>query len=159
MKTASPPDIRLERDAFGQLLLTLPDGGPPVVVAPVRAFPLSAPAEGIALVGTDGRECCWLDDLSRLASEARVLIEEELAVRGFAPEIRRIHAVSSSSGALHWQVSTDRGETRFTLRAGEPVHRLAHGLLQLVDENGVHYLVRDPESLDARSRRLLERYR
>lgn len=156
---ADPPGICLTRDDFGQLLLARPGGQTPVVVVPVRAFPLSAPAHDIALIDADGQECQWLDDLSALAPAVRTLIEEELAARGFTPEIRHILSVSPAPGASCWHVLTDRGETRFTLRAGETVRRLAHGMLQLVDENGVPWLVRNADALDARSRRLLERHR
>ena len=43
----------------------------PVGVVPVRAFPISAAEEGIALVSTDGHELAWIDQLADLPDELR----------------------------------------------------------------------------------------
>ena len=82
----------LERDAHGRLLLTTPDGVRHDGVVPVRAFPIAAPHEGLAMVDADGREVAWVGALDRLNAPLRTLIEEELANREFTPEIRRIVA-------------------------------------------------------------------
>ncbi|MET5020066.1 DUF1854 domain-containing protein, partial [Burkholderia pseudomallei] len=58
--------IRLERDAHGQLALIALDGTRHPGVLPVRAFPLSAPDEGVALMSADGHELAWFDRLDEL---------------------------------------------------------------------------------------------
>ena len=88
--------FQLSRNAFGKLVFSSPDDvevheG----VVPVRAFPIAAPDEGIALVDTHGRELAWIDSLDDVPAAARALIEEELANRDFLPEIRRIAHVST----------------------------------------------------------------
>jgi len=93
--TITPPDFGLERDAFGRLVLTDAQGQRHVGISAVRAFPLSAPGEGISLVGGEGRELVWIDRVDQLPSAARALLEEELAVRDFAPTLLKLHAVSS----------------------------------------------------------------
>ena len=58
-------DFDLSRDGFGRLRLVVggvPHGG----VVPVRSFPLAAPAEGVSLVASDGRELAWIERLDRL---------------------------------------------------------------------------------------------
>ena len=47
--------FNLARDEFGRLVLTMADGARHVGVAPVRAFPIHAPDEGISLMTADGR--------------------------------------------------------------------------------------------------------
>ena len=47
---------QLTRDSFGRLVFTGDDGQVQVGVVPVRAFPITAPQQGVALVGTDGKE-------------------------------------------------------------------------------------------------------
>ena len=47
-------DFQLERDAFGRLVLIDAEGQRHEGIVPVRAFPLSAPGEGLSLVGADG---------------------------------------------------------------------------------------------------------
>ena len=55
------PDYRLQRNSFGRLELTTADGETHVGVAPVRAFPISAPDDGIGLVDPHG--VVLLDDI------------------------------------------------------------------------------------------------
>ncbi|MCD6679706.1 MAG: DUF1854 domain-containing protein [Burkholderiaceae bacterium] len=156
--SAEAASLSLSRDAFGRLVLRDADGTTHPGVVPVRAFPISAPGEGVSLLGADGRERVWIERLSSLDDTPRVLIEEELAAREFVPQIREIRAVSSFFTPSTWHVATDRGETRFVLRGEESIRRLSRKVLLIADENGVHYLVRDVEALDPASRKLLDRF-
>ena len=49
-------NFSLQRDAFGRLNLTDADGAVYENISPVRAFPIQAPEEGLALVNADGKE-------------------------------------------------------------------------------------------------------
>ena len=160
MSAASDPLHRfsLERDTFGRLLLRLDDGTVHAGVVPVRAFPVTAPGEGISIVSAEGRELVWIADPQPLAPQVRALIEEALAGREFMPEIRRIAAVSGYVTPCTWEVSTDRGDTRFVLPGEEAIRRLSRATLLIVDSHGVHYLVRDVAALDRASRKLLDRF-
>ncbi|MDR1709919.1 MAG: DUF1854 domain-containing protein, partial [Candidatus Accumulibacter sp.] len=103
-------DFTLTRAPFGQLMFTGADGEAREAT-PVRAFPIGAPDEGIALVDPQGHELAWFDRLEDLPPGARALVEEELAGREFMPVIERIAAVSSFAAPSVWTVVTDRGET------------------------------------------------
>ncbi len=148
----------LIRDPHGRLRLTTADGVTHEGVVPVRAFPIAAPAEGIALVRTDGHELAWIDRLDELPEATRTLIEEELASREFVPEIRRLRQVSTFAIPSTWDVETDRGEARFILKGEEDIRRLGAATLLIGDSHGVQYLIRDLASLDKTSRRLLDRF-
>lgn len=150
--------LLLIRDPHGRLQLTTADGGVHEGVVPVRAFPIAAPAEGIALVGTDGHELAWIDRLGDLPDATRTLVEEELASREFVPEIRRLRQVSTFAIPSTWDVETDRGEARFILKGEEDIRRLGAATLLIGDSHGVQYLIRDLASLDKTSRRLLDRF-
>jgi len=150
--------FQLERNSFGRLVLTLLDGTVHEGVVPVRAFPLSAPAEGVSLVGTEGRELAWVPLLGALPAEARALVEHELAGREFVPTVQRIEAVSSFSTPSTWSVTTDRGPTRFVLRGEEDIRRLAEGALLIASAEGINFRIPDRRALDRHSRRLLERF-
>lgn len=154
----TPVPFQLTRDPHGRLLLTAPDGSLHAGVQPVRAFPLAAPAEGIALMGTDGHELVWIDRLDDLPDVTRNLIEAELASREFMPEIRRLWQVSTFATPSTWTVETDRGETRFILKGEEDIRRLGAAALLISDSHGVQYLIRDLSRLDKTSRRLLDRF-
>ena len=150
---------RLERDPFGKLVLSQPDGAVHEGVVPVRAFPVQSPQDGIALVSTDGKEVAWIDHLTDLPIATRALVEEELTSREFMPEIQRIISVTSFSTPCTWTVQTDRGQTEFVLRGDEDIRRLGGaGTLLISDIHGIHYLVRDQFGLDATSKHILDRF-
>ena len=157
--TTPTAPFTLERDRFGRLILTLPDGTRFESVAPVRAFPIQAPEDGISLVSTDGAELAWVDHLSQLQEPEQGLIRAELAAREFMPVIEAIVGVTSFSTPCTWTVRTDRGQTEFVLRGDEDIRRIGkeHALL-IADNHGIQYLVRDQFALDAQSKKILDRF-
>jgi hypothetical protein len=150
--------FHLTRNAFGRLVFTGADGEVHDGVVPVHAFPITAPAEGIALVTVDGHELAWIDCLADLPEASRTLLEDELASREFMPEIRAISRVSSFATPSAWQVETDRGPTTFILKGEDDIRRLAASTLLVADSNGIHFLIRDIQALDSGSRKLLDRF-
>ncbi|MBM3390729.1 MAG: DUF1854 domain-containing protein [Betaproteobacteria bacterium] len=151
-------NFKLERNAYGRLVLTTAAGDVVEGVVPVRAFPIAAPGEGIALVGPDGHEAAWIGRLDVLPDALRQLVEEELGRREFMPEIRRLRAVSSFATPSTWTVDTDRGETQFVLWGEEFIRRLGKSGLLIEDSHGIHFLMRDINILDKHSRKLLDRF-
>ncbi len=147
--------MNLQRDPFGRLLL---DGEP---VNPVRAHPISAPDEGLSLIGPDGHELAWVDRLSGLPEAPRRLIEDELRSREFHPQLQRLVAVSTFSTPSQWTVETDRGPLQFILKTEEDIRRLGgpgEGRLLITTSHGLQLFVADRWALDRASRRLLERF-
>ena len=92
----------LQRDAHGRLVLHTQDGEQYSGITPVRAFPIAAPEEGLALISQDGREIAWVDQLTDLPVDARRLIEEDLSSREFVPEIEQLLSVSSFACPSTW---------------------------------------------------------
>jgi hypothetical protein len=154
----STNDFKLTRNAAGRLVLTGAEGEAFEGIVPVRAFPISAPAEGMSLLGDDGHELRWISSLSDLPEETRLLIEAELAQREFMPEITRIMQVSSFATPSKWQVSTNHGDTELLLKAEDHIRRLAQTALLITDGYGVSFLIRDIDALDHHSRKLLDRF-
>ncbi len=150
--------LQLSRDSFGKLVLTTADGQQHAGVAPVRAFPIQAPDEGISLMTGDGKEVAWIPSLAALPAATRALLEEELQGREFMPEIRAIRSVSSYATPSTWQVSTDRGDTSFVLRGEEDIRRISADTLLISDSHGIHFLLRDLHGLDRQSRKILDRF-
>ncbi|WP_265947851.1 DUF1854 domain-containing protein [Dechloromonas sp. A34] len=152
------PNFTLSRNAFGQLILTTANGESHVGIIPVRAFPIAAPDEGIALVSADGHEAGWIDRIADLPPAIGQLIEEELASREFVPEIERIVEVSSFACPSTWQVVTDRGDAALVLKGEEDIRRLTQTRLIIADTHGIEFLIRDTGKLDRHSRKLLDRF-
>ena len=158
IKVSQMPDFQLTRNSFGKLVFTGSDGEVHDGVIPIHAFPISAPQEGISLVTSDGHELAWIAHLTDLPDATRALLQEELASREFIPEIHRISHVSSFATPSSWQVETDRGDTTFILKGEDDIRRLSHTTLLVADSNGIHFLIRDIQSLDSHSRKLLDRF-
>jgi hypothetical protein len=151
-------DFKLARNAFGRLVMTTADGGVHEGVVPVRAFPIAAPDDGVGILSTEGRELAWIPRLSALPAALREPIEAELASREFMPVIRRILGVSTFATPSTWEVETDRGTTSLVLRGEEDIRRLAGNTLLVSDSHGIQYLIREPQTLDKASRKLLDRF-
>jgi hypothetical protein len=149
--------IALERDPFGRLVARI-DGCAHVDVAPVRAFPLSAPDEGFALLDAAGHELAWFADPAALGPDAAQLFRAALAEREFMPEITSLLDVSSYSVPSTWRIGTDRGPTDLVLRALEDIRHVAPRGLLITDTHGIHYRVLDIRRLDRKSRRFLEHF-
>ncbi|UDF37145.1 UNVERIFIED_ORG: DUF1854 domain-containing protein [Shinella sp. XGS7] len=155
--TASPYRSLL-RNAFGRLVLVDLEGREHEGVTPVRAHPISAPDEGISLVGVDGHELVWIARLSDLPPVDRELLEGEFAVREFMPQVRAILAVSTFSTPSQWTVDTERGAARFILKSEEDIRRLGEGRLLITSSHGLQFIVPDRFALDRASKRILERF-
>nr|WP_315402231.1 DUF1854 domain-containing protein [uncultured Duganella sp.] len=150
--------FELTRNPFGRLVLTTAEGDVHEGVAAVRAFPVQAPEDGIALVSGDGKEVAWIDRIEDLPAAIGALVREELAGREFMPEIRRIVDVSGFATPCTWTVETDRGDTDFVLRGEEDIRRLTVDTLLISDIHGIHYLIRDVRELDKHGKKILDRF-
>lgn len=158
MNQQAAPQFTLQRNPFGRLVFVDAAGVAHEGVVPVRAFPITAPDEGLSIVSPDGHELAWVDHMHALPADMRALLEEELASRDFAPVIRAITAVSTFSTPSTWTVDTDRGVTQFVLKSEDDIRRLGKGKLMITGGHGVNFVVQDRLALDKHSRRLLERF-
>lgn len=151
-------NFTLIRNPFGRLVFTAADGTVHEAVVPVRAFPIGAPDDGIALVSGEGRELVWIDRLDTLPAATAALIREELESREFVPLVRRIRGVSSFACPSTWDVDTDRGDAQLVLKGEEDIRRLGRDKLLIADAHGIQYLIRDLTALDRGSRKILDRF-
>lgn len=148
----------LSRNPYGKLLMTAADGQVTEGVAPVRAFPIQSPDEGISLVQGDGKEVAWIEHLNDLPPASRALLIEELEGREFMPEIARVKSVSSFATPCTWFVDTDRGETQFVLKGEEDIRRIGAASLLISDSHGIQFLIRDMFTIDKHTRKILDRF-
>lgn len=152
------PGYQLQHDPFGRLIFIGNDGATQEIVVPVRAFPITSPDQGIALVDRHGHELAWINNLCDLPDGLRMLVETELANHEFMPVISRIVNASSFSTPSTWLVKTNRGETGLVLKSEEDIRRLTSSALLITDSQGICYLIGDRNALDRHSRRILDRF-
>jgi hypothetical protein len=150
---------QLERDTLGRLILIDANGARHIGVHPVRAFPITAPGIGIAIMDSSGKELCWYPEVSAIPELELGLIEEELAAREFMPVIEKITRVSTYATPSIWDIETDRGPTRIRLKGEEDIRRIAGNTLLIADSNGLQFLIKDSTTLDKVSKKLLDRFR
>lgn len=151
-------DFKLERNATGQLQFTDSDGAVFDGINLVRAFPISAPDEGLSIISQQGHELAWIPSLADMPAQIKELIEAELLQHEFMPIIQRINQVSSFATPSIWDVATNKGNTQLTLKAEDQIWRLKNNRLLITDKNGVNFMVNNIEQLDKHSRKLLDRF-
>ena len=150
--------FQLSRNSFGKLVLTTEEGEVHEGVSPVRAFPIQAPDKGISMVLGDGKEVGWIDDIAGLPLQVRELVMDELEGREFMPEILSVKEVSSFATPCTWFVTTDRGDTEFTLKGEEDIRRVGAASLLVADNHGINFLIRDMYTIDKKTRLILDRF-
>ena len=150
---------QLERDSLGSLVFVDSNGTRHIGVHPVRAFPITAPGAGIAIMDQSGQELFWYPDVAAITEGELGLIEEELAAREFMPVIEKITHVSTFATPSIWDIETDRGPTRIRLKGEEDIRRIAGNTLLIADSNGMQFLIKDATQLDKLSKKLLDRFR
>ena len=149
---------QLERNPLGRWVWTDAQGARHDQVVVVRAYPVTAPEQGVGIMDAEGHELAWFDRIDQVSPPLQALLREAVAEREFLPEIQRLKAVSSLVTPSVWTVDTDRGEARFMLKGEEDIRRLTGKTLIVSDVDGVQYLIRDPMTLDRHSRKLLDRF-
>ena len=89
----------------------------------------------------------------------RSLIEEQLELRYFMPEIIRIHSIREEYGYSYWDVTTDRGECRFTtnMSAGTAVS-LSEIRMIIKDVDDNRFEIKDIGKLSASELKMLDIY-
>lgn len=147
----------LQYDNWGQLVLIDAEGKRYIGVHCVRAFPLHDPDRWISIVDSAGRELACIEDPSKLPAKTRHLLEETLAKTVFLPLIRRVVRASEGEPS-EWVVETDRGSATLVLTSEDDVRGLGDGRALLIDSEGVRYLIPKTSTMDAASRRILERF-
>jgi len=150
--------MTLQRNPMGRWAWTDAQGQRHEPVVVVRAYPVTAPEQGVGIMDAEGHELAWFDRLDQVAQPLQALLREAVAEREFLPEIQRLLDVSSLVTPSFWTVQTDRGQARFMLKGEEDIRRLTGKTLIVSDVDGVQYLIRDPLALDKHSRKLLDRF-
>jgi len=156
--TAWPATLqwRLERKSHGRLDCIDALGQRHIDIDVLRAFPISAPDDAVALVAADGSELVWIETLTLIDPAVRALLEAELASREFLPAIRSIESVSDGE-PTEWHVTTDRGATRFKVAHADDILRQSDFSALITDIYGVRYRIPNVLDLDPSSRRRFEK--
>ncbi|MBQ8641025.1 MAG: DUF1854 domain-containing protein [Clostridia bacterium] len=130
-----------------------------------RSFPVTAPNEFLSVREPDtrkkgrGSEIGMIRDLSVFDKDTVALINAELDLRYFTPEIKRITAAKEKFGYCYWEADTSAGHVSFVLNNPfSNIRKLEDGRILIADMDGNCFLIPDPEALDRQSYKVIEIY-
>ncbi len=105
----------------------------------------------------DGKEIGLIENLADLPAGTREMLEEQMALRYFAPKIQKIHAIKEEYGYSYWDVTTDKGRCRFTVRmGGGSVYTIGSNRYLVNDLDGNRFEIPDLYALSAKEIKKLD---
>jgi hypothetical protein len=140
----TPENAVFQRTEGGFLMLRF-QGVEHPRVAVYRAFPFTSPHRFISIrdVTPKCEEIGIVRDLEEWPDDIRAMIEEQLNIRYFTPEILEILDVREEYGFAYWEVRTDRGNMKFTTSVWNPIFRIGEHKLLVNDLDGNRYEIKD----------------
>ena len=148
--------ISIQRNAFGELVIQLPDGNTHTKVEPIRSFPVSETTRYIALIDNEGEEIGIIEDMRNLPAKSREILAEELQKRYFMPKITKINSIEGQYGVTHWNVETSQGDVEFGMRTRYDIVTFENGRVLIKDADGNRFEIENYEKLDPKSYALLQ---
>ncbi len=157
LELLDPEAVRLVKAKPGWLSLTLEgDELEPLLVKPVRTFPLTDPEHYISLLDEEENEVGVVADPRTLESKSRRVLRSLLERTYFLPIVEKIHKITEDFGVYRWEVGTNKGDRTFEVRGRDDVRFVANGHVLVRDIDGNRYHILSLNSLDAESRLLLD---
>lgn len=152
-----PGKSKFARTPGGFLSLTLGDNEVYPRVNLHRAFPFSDERHFISVRDLDSKEIGIIKDMDDFPAEIIALFEEQINRRYFAPVILRINTIKEEFGYSYWDVTTDAGDCRFTVRGGSSsVVNVGEDHLLVIDVDGNRFEIPDYKELDDKSFKKLD---
>ena len=164
----TPENARFTRSKGGMISLEI-DGAEGkesferVIV--LRSFPVSAPDEFLSVREPNtkkkgrGAEIGMIRRLADFDEDTRALINEEMALRYFTPEIKKILSVKEKFGYSYWEAETTAGKVSFILNNPfGSIRVLEDKRVYIADMDGNSFVIPNPEALDRASYRRIEIY-
>lgn len=164
----TPENARFTRSKGGMISLEI-DGAEGVEsferVIVLRSFPVSAPYEFLSVREPStkkkgrGAEIGMIRRLSDFDADTQALINEEMALRYFTPEIKKILSVKEKFGYSYWEAETTAGKVSFILNNPfGSIRVLEDKRVYIADMDGNSFVIPNPEALDRASYRRIEIY-
>lgn len=122
-----------------------------------RAFPFSLGDEFLSVRDSEGKEIGIIRSLVEFSDDTKKIIKEELEWVYYSPKIEKILSVKEEFGYSYWNVETDRGVKRFTVRGtNECVIPVTETRLLIVDMDGNRFEISDIRDLDPKSFKMID---
>ncbi len=130
-----------------------------------RSFPVTAPDEFLSVREPDSRkkgrgsEIGMIRNINVFDKATIDLLNAELELRYFTPEIKKITAAKEKFGYCYWEADTSAGHVSFVLNNPfSNIRKLEDGRILIADMDGNCFLIPNPEALDRQSYKVIEIY-
>ena len=151
MNKLNPNTLEISRLKSGKLSIALKDGTVREDVHFTGLFPLRDSERSICVShgkGHDWEEIGIIERMDQLPRKQRELVEQDLAMCYFLPEITDVKKVVIVRGLQEWHVATDRGDKVFYIMGRkENVILTRDGLILITDMDKCRYRITDYERL------------
>jgi len=105
----------------------------------------------------DNKEIGMIRSLDDFPQDTVDLLEEQVKIRYFTPEITKVLDVKMEFGYSYWEAETTAGLSRFTVRGGTSnVKLVSEGRLLINDVNGNRFVIPSLDKLSDTEYRLIE---
>ena len=155
-----PKKVRVHKDGFNKVKLSIKGEKEYPEVKPVMGFPLTNPDSFISFVemkdGKKDKEIGIIEDIKKIDSKSRKVLKEELRKEYFMPRITKIIRMKEFHGIMKFNVETDKGEREFETRYKEDIRKLRGGCVVIRDADGNRYEIKDYRKLDQKSISLID---
>lgn len=156
----TPKNALFKATAGGFITLTL-DGEEKGMVNVIRTFPFTAANEFLSVRTADDKqtELGMIENLNIFDTDTVRLIENQLEIRYFMPQIQRIISVKEEYGHTYWSVITDKGERSFTSPSGSSGAVIRKGNRVIIrDSEQNRYEIKDVTRLTPKELKKLDLY-
>lgn len=124
-----------------------------------RCFPHSMPDEWISVRDVEGNELGMIQKLTDFNERVQELLQEQIRLRYFAPEILKIIDVKEEFGNVYWDVETSAGACRFTSgNGGWAIVRINEFQVLVIDIDGNRFEIPDLRKLPATTLKKMEQF-
>ena len=125
----------------------------------VRMFPFSDSDKFISIRNAEEpfEEIGIVEDLNDVCEEVRVLLLEQLSLRYFTPIIKKVRSIKDEYGYSYWDVVTDRGDCKFTVKmGGKSISHLSETRVLIMDIDENRFEIPDVSKMTAVERKKLD---
>jgi hypothetical protein len=122
-----------------------------------RAFPFSQEEKYISVRDPEGKEIGIIRSMKDFPSSTVKLFQLELERRYFTPIIQKISSIKEEFGYSYWDVETDSGHKRFTVRRGSSsIIPITDERLIIIDVDGNRFEIPNYKSLGNKNIKIIE---
>ncbi|MBQ7955628.1 MAG: DUF1854 domain-containing protein [Lachnospiraceae bacterium] len=125
----------------------------------VRMFPFSDSQKFISIRNAEEKqeEIGIIEDLDTMSPKKKEMLLEQLSLRYFTPVILKVRNIKDEYGYSYWDVVTDRGECKFTVKmGGKSISHLSEERVLIMDIDENRFEIPDVSKMTPAERKKLD---